>query len=57
MSGREKDRKLRRRRQRKRKLKKYKSRLKTTKNMSEQKVFIEKIKKISIYDQKVIPKN
>jgi hypothetical protein len=49
-SGREKDRKLRRRRRRKKKLRKLKSRLKTTKGLDKRTHLIEKIKKISIYE-------
>jgi hypothetical protein len=49
MSGREKDRKLRRRNRRQRKLRKFKARLKTTKDLDKKAYLFEKIKKISYY--------
>ena len=54
-SGREKDRKLRRRRRRKKKLRKLKARLKTTKDLDKRKHLIEKITKISIYTPADLP--
>jgi hypothetical protein len=48
MSGREKDRKLRRRRRRRRKLRKLKLRLAQAKNDSERKVLVDKIRRISL---------
>lgn len=52
-SGREKDRKLRRRRDRRKKLKKLKSQLEVVKNLEEKERIIEKIKMISIYPSRV----
>ena len=48
MSGREKDRKLRRKKRRKRKLRKLKVRLAQAKNESERKILVEKIRQISL---------
>ena len=56
-SGREKDRKLKRRRSRRKKIKKLKSRLVEVKNLEEKERIIEKIKKISLYPSKLkLPK-
>lgn len=54
-SGREKDRKLRRRRRRQNKLRKLKTRLKNTKDLDKRAFLIEKIKKVSIYDPEDLP--
>jgi hypothetical protein len=48
MSGREKDRKLRRKRRRKRKLRKLKLRFAQAKNDDERKLLMEKIRRISL---------
>jgi hypothetical protein len=53
MSGREKDRKLRRKRSRRQKLRKLKLRLAQVKNDSERKVLIEKIRRISLTNKYV----
>ncbi len=54
-SGREKDRKLRRRRRRQNKLRKLKTRLRNTKDLDKRAFLIEKIKKVSIYDPEDLP--
>jgi hypothetical protein len=54
-SGREKDRKLRRRRRRQKKLRKFKTRLENTKDLDKRLFLIEKIKKISIYEPEDLP--
>ena len=49
MSGREKDRKLRRRQKRRKKLQKFKEQLPQTKDLKKREQIIEKIKKRSVY--------
>jgi len=50
MSGREKDRKLRRKKRRKRKLRKLKSKLEETKDLEKRQDLIQKIRKVSVYE-------